>query len=115
MSVLLIHYFQKFTRSLFHNLFLSLSLSLFLSRFYYSVAYDYETIDTTLSIFAGGFVAPGYINLTAFSDGMEEELEGFVIVLRLLESELDPRDVGLVNISRSIYLVRIRPSGTLTT
>ena len=76
--------------------------------------YDYESINTTLSVYAGGFVAPGYINLNAYSDGIEEELEGFVIILRLLESDLDPRDVGLVNISRSIYLVRINQSGILT-
>jgi hypothetical protein len=49
--------------------------------------------------------------LDAYLDGLAEELEGFVLYLDVVESELDPRDVGLVNLSRSVYLVVINQSG----
>ena len=76
-----------------------------------SVGFDYESINSTLSVFAGGTFAPVYVNLNAYEDGSAEEVEGFVIVLSLLDTELDSRDVGQVNISRSIYLIRINQSG----
>lgn len=79
----------------------------------YSTGYDYDTINEVVRVYAGGFVAPGYINLYAYEDGLaEEETEGFLIYLDLLESELDERDVGQVNLSRSVYLVRISQSGS---
>ena len=52
-----------------------------------------------------------YVDIGAFQDGLAEVQEGFVIYLDILESELDPRDVGQVNVSRSLYFVRINQSG----
>ena len=61
--------------------------------------------------FAGGFVFPNFFLLAAFLDGIPEQTEGFVLFLEIIESELDPRDVGNVSLSRSVYLVRINDSG----
>ena len=58
-----------------------------------------------------GLPYPEGIHLSAYEDGVAEESEGFVLYLDLVESELDPRDVGLVNISRNTYLIRINESG----
>ena len=53
-----------------------------------------------------------FVELDAFEDGLSEDVEGFIIYLQLLdEPELDARDVGQVNISRAVYLVRINQSG----
>ena len=59
----------------------------------------------------GGIFYPERTRLSAYEDGIAEDPEGFVLYLDLLESKLDPRDVGLVNISRNAYLVRINESG----
>jgi hypothetical protein len=72
-------------------------------------------VDTTLPGLAGGvFLAP-YLSLDAYQDGIAEQSEGFVLLLEIEESELDPRDVGSVSLSRSVYLVRINQSGTIVT
>ena len=81
--------------------------------FYCFAEYDFNAIDTVLSVFAGGsIVLNPYVAIQAFQDGLAEEQEGFVIYLDILESDLDPRDVGQVNVSRSLYFVRINQSGT---
>ena len=54
---------------------------------------------------------PNFFPLAAFPDGIPEQMEGFVLFLEIIESELDPRDVGNVSLSRSAYLVRINDSG----
>jgi hypothetical protein len=78
--------------------------------FPFLTAYDYRTIDTTVSLTAGS--SENYeLTFDAYLDGLAEELEGFVLYLDVVESELDPRDVGLVNLSRSVYLVVINQSG----
>ena len=59
----------------------------------------------------GGLVYPRVILLNAYEDGVPEEAEGFVLYVDLLESELNSRDVGQVNLSRNAYLVRINESG----
>lgn len=74
-------------------------------------AYDYLAINTTDNAYAGGFVSPNLYLLAAFLDGIPEQMEGFVFFLEIVESELDPRDVGNVSLSRSAYLVRINDSG----
>ena len=76
--------------------------------------FDYEEVDTTLSGFAGGiFISPSMpLTLNAYQDGEAEQLEGFILYVEIDESELDPRDVGNVSLSRSAYLVRINQSGT---
>ena len=72
-------------------------------------------MDTTLSGQAGGMFSPPELYLEAYQDGIAEQSEGFVLLLEIDESELDPRDVGSVSLSRSVYLVRINQSGiTLT-
>ena len=77
--------------------------------------YDYSAIDTIERIFAGGFGdLPNFYFLEAYSDGIQEEREGLVLFLEIIESELDPRDVGNVSLSRSAYLVRIDDSGMTT-
>ena len=48
-----------------------------------------------------------------YADGVPEDLEGFVLFVELLESELDPRDVGYVSLPRSAHLVRINDTGIL--
>ena len=53
------------------------------------------------------------LTFDAYLDGLAEELEGFVLYLDVMESELDPRDVGQVNLSRSVYLVVINQSGMI--
>ena len=74
---------------------------------------DYQSIETTLSEFAGGFVSPGFFSFEVYEDGVAEEVEGFVLFLEVLESELDERDVGQVDLARAAYLVRINQSGTI--
>ena len=82
--------------------------------FPFLTVYDYRTIDRTISLTAG---SPEYSNyeltLDAYLDGLAEELEGFVLYLDVIESELDPRDVGQVSLSRSVYLVVINQSGVI--
>ena len=73
--------------------------------------YDYDSINTTLRLEVGGLLFPEIIFLKAYEDGVAEEVEGFVLYLDLVESELDSRDVGFVNISRNAYLIRINESG----
>ena len=68
-------------------------------------------MDATLSGLAGGFIFPPTLSLDAYQDGVAEQSEGFVLLLEIEESELDPRDVGNVSLSRSVYLVRINQSG----
>ena len=51
------------------------------------------------------------LTFDAYLDGLAEELEGFVLYLEVMESELDPRDVGQITLSRSVYLVVINQSG----
>ena len=70
-------------------------------------------MDTTLSGQAGGNFTPPYLSLEAYQDGIAEQSEGFVLLLAIDESELDPRDVGSVSLSRSVYLVRINQSGII--
>ena len=71
-------------------------------------------MDTTLSGDAGAVISSPSTPLTlnAYQDGEAEQLEGFILYLEIDESELDPRDVGNVSLSRSAYLVRINQSGT---
>ena len=82
--------------------------------FPFLTVYDYRTIDRTIPLTAG---SPEYSNyeltLDAYLDGLAEELEGFVLYLDVMESELDPRDVGQVSLSRSVYLVVINQSGVI--
>lgn len=78
----------------------------------FPAAYDYETIDKTLSLsFTSQVVHYDELFFDAYLDGIPEELEGFVLYLELIESELDPRDVGHVNLSQSVYLIIINQSG----
>lgn len=77
----------------------------------FHAAYDYEAVNTTLSGLAGGFIIPSYLSLAAYQDGIAEQFEGFVLYLEIVQSELDPRDMGNVSLSRSAYLVRINQSG----
>ena len=58
-----------------------------------------------------GLVAvPPPLGIFAYVDGLVEEIEGLVVYLELVESELDPRDVGQMALERSMYLIRINPS-----
>ena len=72
-------------------------------------------MDTTLPGLAGGFFIPPYLSLEAYQDGIAEQSEGLVLLLEIDESKLDPRDVGNVSLSRSVYLVRINQSGMILT
>jgi hypothetical protein len=74
--------------------------------------FDYETVDTTISGITGDVVISPSLTLDAYQDGEAEQSEGFVLYLEIIDSELDPRDVGNVSVSRSAYLVRINQSGT---
>ena len=77
-------------------------------------AYDYRAIDITADFYAGGFGGPTLYFFGAYSDGIPEQREGLVLLLEIVESELDPRDVGNVSLSRSAYLVRINDTGIST-
>ena len=70
-------------------------------------------MNTTLSGLAGGSFFPPSLSLNAYQDGVAEQQEGFILYLEIVESELDPRDVGNVSISRSAYLIRINQSGAI--
>lgn len=78
-----------------------------------SAVYDYVSINTIRHLTIGFLIYHEELDLRAYEDGEAEESEGFVLYLDLVESELDPRDVGLVNISRNAYLIRINESGIL--
>ena len=75
--------------------------------------FDYEGVDTTIYSYAGGIFFPPSLTLNAYQDGEAEQLEGFILYLEIVESELDPRDVGNASLSRPAYLVRINQSGTV--
>ena len=77
---------------------------------FYTV-YDYEFISTTQRVYAGGpFLNPTFF-LESYEDGVSERREGYVVFLEIIESELDPRDVGNVSLSQSTYLIAIDESG----
>lgn len=69
--------------------------------------YDYSPINITQEVYAGDSILPTFFFLEPFVDGIAEGTEGFVLFLQIIESELDPRDVGNVSLSRSAYLIRI--------
>ena len=84
-----------------------------MTNFPFSAAgYDFRDIDTTLRIYAGGFFVPELLPLRVYEDGLSEEVEGFVLVVYVNETGLDERDVGFVNVSSYVYLIRINQSGT---
>ena len=63
-----------------------------------------------------GLVAlPPPLGIFAYIDGLTEGTEGIVVYLELVESGLDPRDVGQVALKRSTYLIRINPSSMCIT
>lgn len=76
-------------------------------------AYDFESVNTTIAGLAGGIFFLPSLSLDAYQDGLLEQLEGFVLYLEIVQSELDDRDVGNASLSRSTYLVRINQSGVL--
>jgi hypothetical protein len=82
--------------------------------------YDYSsTLGTEARIDFGpvgvGLVrVPPPLGILAYIDGLPEEVEGLVVYLDLVESELDPRDVGQVALERSTYLIRINQSSMCT-
>lgn len=84
-------------------------------QFLLHAAYDYEQVDTTLPGLAGGFVDPPSLSVETYQDGIAEQSEGFVLLLEIMESDLDPRDLESVSLSRSVYLVRINQSGIVLT
>ena len=53
---------------------------------------------------------PPPLGIYAYIDGLAEKIEGLVVYLELVESELDSRDVGQVALERSTYLIRINQS-----
>ena len=59
----------------------------------------------------GNGAAVGKFRFPIYDDGIAEDVEGLVLSLEVLESELDPRDVDFVNLSRSAYIIAIYPSG----
>ena len=71
--------------------------------------YDYRPYDMTLNLTVG---VNQYFFIEPYADGVPEDLEGFVLFVELLESELDSRDVGYVTLPRSTYIVRINDTGT---
>ena len=75
--------------------------------------FDYNSTETITPFFVGGFfpIPTLFFGFPVYQDGVDEEIEGFVVFLEVLESELDERDVGQVNLTRPAYLVRINPSG----
>ena len=79
-------------------------------------AFDYNN---TISLipFPGGAVLPDipqYFILPIYEDGLDEDTEGLILLLDIPESLLDPRDVGQIDLDRSVYLVTINQSGNIT-
>ena len=52
-----------------------------------------------------------YYSLPVYEDGLDENVEGFVLYLDVSESEVDTRDVGQVDLNRVALLVTINQSG----
>ena len=50
-------------------------------------------------------------DLAIYNDGIAEDVEGLILFLEVIESQLDPRDVGQVQLTRSAYLITISQSG----
>ena len=75
--------------------------------------YSFEEDENAVVTHPGGNagVAQLYF-IPIYDDGIAEDVEGLVLFLELFESELDPRDVGFINLPRSAYLIIINPSGT---
>ena len=78
-------------------------------------AFDYNNTVQVIP-FPGGGVLPDlhqYFVLPIYEDGLEEDTEGFVLYVDIVESQLDPRDVGQIDLARTAYLVTINQSGIL--
>ena len=63
--------------------------------------------------FGGLFYSGRGFLIPVYDDGIDEDVEGLIIFLEVMESELDPRDVGQIDLIRSAYLIRISPTGIL--
>ena len=59
---------------------------------------ELETIITTITV-------------PVYNDGVEENEEGFVLLLGVSENQLDSRDVGYVNVLSPVVLVRLMEGG----
>ena len=75
-------------------------------------AFDYNNT-TPLIPFGSGVLPPipQYLILSIYEDGVEEDTEGLILFVDIPESLLDPRDVGQIDLLRSVYLVTINESG----
>ena len=78
-------------------------------------AFDYN-ITASLIPFPGGVLPdfPQYFTMSIYEDGLDEDTEGLILFLDIPESLLDPRDVGQIDLDRSVYLVTINQSGNIT-
>lgn len=56
---------------------------------------------------AGAPVAPIFFDISAVSDSLRENVEGFIVYLEADESTIDVRDVGQIDLVREAYVVRI--------
>lgn len=78
-------------------------------------AFDYNNTVQVIPFPPGGIVPDlhQYYLLPIYEDGLEEDTEGFVLYMDVVESQLDPRDVGQIDLARTAYLVTINQSGIL--
>ena len=73
----------------------------------YCAGDDFVNFTTTYSLSVGGPLPPTIFDITAKQDDISENTEGFVVYLKVGESELDERDVGQVDLVRDAYLAQI--------
>ena len=55
------------------------------------------------------------ITIPVYNDGVSEDEEGFVVLLRVLEEELEEEDKGFVEVFSPAIVVRLREGGKWNT
>ena len=88
-----------------------LNLYRLLSILYMCAEYDHGIVAVILGSKIPYSLCTESLVIPIYDDGIDEDVEGLILFLDVMESQLDPRDVGYINVSRSAYLITIYPSG----
>ena len=72
---------------------------------------DFNTTSLSLELNAELVTFIANITVSVYNDGVEENEEGFVILLNVLQEQLDGRDIGFVDVLTPVVLVRLQQGG----
>ena len=74
---------------------------------------DFNATTLRLELNAELVTISANISIPVYSDGVPEQVEGFAVLLGVREGDLDDRDVGFVNVTSPILVVRLEEGGVV--